>query len=253
MNIQLFHTLNWIWIAIAILLLPFLFRLTAPYGRHSSDRWGPMMDNRLAWFVMEIPALIFYLCFSWKAFSSSSNLYLLASLLYASHYIYRAIIFPLLLHTKSKKMPMTIALSAIAFNAVNGSLNGYWMGNYAEEFFNKLHDFDPILILGYILFFTGFAIHFYHDRILILLRKSGETGYSIPHGGLFNTVSCPNFLGEIIEWTGYLLICRSLPALAFLVWTCANLIPRALDHHRWYRSHFEDYPQDRKALIPGML
>jgi len=30
----------------------------------------------------------------------------------------------------------------------------------------------------------------------------------------------------------------------------ANLIPRALDHHRWYKEQFEDYPPERKALLP---
>lgn len=37
------------------------------------------------------------------------------------------------------------------------------------------------------------------------------------------------------------------------VWTAVNLVPRALAHHRWYREHFEDYPRQRKALIPFVL
>jgi 3-oxo-5-alpha-steroid 4-dehydrogenase 1 len=32
-----------------------------------------------------------------------------------------------------------------------------------------------------------------------------------------------------------------------------NLIPRALDHHRWYAEEFEDYPERRKALIPFLI
>jgi 3-oxo-5-alpha-steroid 4-dehydrogenase 1 len=44
-----------------------------------------------------------------------------------------------------------------------------------------------------------------------------------------------------------------LPALAFLVWTLANLIPRALDHHKWYRSEFPDYPSKRKAVLPFLV
>ncbi|MBN2807577.1 MAG: 3-oxo-5-alpha-steroid 4-dehydrogenase, partial [Prolixibacteraceae bacterium] len=65
--------------------------------------------------------------------------------------------------------------------------------------------------------------------------------------------SCPNFLGEIIEWAGFALLCWSFPSLAFLIWTMVNLIPRALDHHRWYRTHFEGYPQQRKAILPKLL
>ena len=45
----------------------------------------------------------------------------------------------------------------------------------------------------------------------------------------------------------------SLPALAFAMWTAANLIPRALWRHRWYREKFPDYPPSRRAVIPGVL
>jgi protein-S-isoprenylcysteine O-methyltransferase Ste14 len=66
-------------------------------------------------------------------------------------------------------------------------------------------------------------------------------------------VSCPNYLGEIVEWTGFALLTWSLPAVSFAAWTVANLVPRALAHHRWYRERFPDYPRRRKALIPGLL
>jgi hypothetical protein len=37
------------------------------------------------------------------------------------------------------------------------------------------------------------------------------------------------------------------------VWTAANLVPRAVAHHRWYRERFADYPAERKALVPFLL
>ncbi len=40
---------------------------------------------------------------------------------------------------------------------------------------------------------------------------------------------------------------------SFAAWTAANLVPRAIAHHRWYRQRFPDYPPERKALIPGLL
>ncbi len=33
----------------------------------------------------------------------------------------------------------------------------------------------------------------------------------------------------------------------------ANLIPRALDHHKWYRKEFSDYPANRKAVFPFLV
>ena len=66
-------------------------------------------------------------------------------------------------------------------------------------------------------------------------------------------MSCPNYLGEIIEWVGWAVATWSLAGLSFAVWTAANLIPRAWQHHRWYRAEFPDYPKERKAVIPFLL
>jgi len=84
------------------------------------------------------------------------------------------------------------------------------------------------------------------------LRRPQESGYKIPYGGLFRWVSCPNYLGEIVIWTGWAVTTWSLPGLAFALWTATNLIPRARANHRWYRNYFPDYPASRKALLPGL-
>jgi steroid 5-alpha reductase family enzyme len=104
-----------------------------------------------------------------------------------------------------------------------------------------------------VVFVAGAAINLWSDNRLIALRADGNQGYAIPRGGLFERVSCPNHLGEIIEWWGFALMCWNLPALSFAVWTAANLIPRALSHQAWYRRTFADYPAGRKAVIPAVL
>jgi len=96
----------------------------------------------------------------------------------------------------------------------------------------------------------GMLINWKADNMLIGLRKPGETHYAIPVGWLFNKISCPNLLGELIEWMGFALLCWNLPALTFFIWTAANLIPRALSHHKWYKEKFKEYPSGRKAIIP---
>jgi len=89
--------------------------------------------------------------------------------------------------------------------------------------------------------------------MLLNLRKPGETGYKVPRGWLYEYVTCPNYLGEIIEWLGFALATWSLPGLAFALYTAANVGPRAFAHHRWYRERFPDYPKHRKVLIPFLL
>jgi steroid 5-alpha reductase family enzyme len=168
------------------------------------------------------------------------------------HYIHRVLIFPLQIRTARKKIPVLIVLLAFFFNIVNGFLNGYWFVQFAGDYKPGVL-INIRLISGVVIFFSGFIINKYHDNILINLRPTSGDGYKIPHGGLFKYVSCPNFLGEIISWTGFALVAFNLPALSFLIWTLVNLITRALDHHRWYLKEFPGYSKERKALIPFLL
>ena len=114
--------------------------------------------------------------------------------------------------------------------------------------------YDPRFIIGVILFIGGLSINWQSDAILRSLRADGSSGYKIPHGGMFEYVSGANYFGECIEWIGYACLCWNLGALAFAFFTIANIGPRALQHHKWYKKTFGDeYPSSRKALIPYLL
>jgi steroid 5-alpha reductase family enzyme len=142
-------------------------------------------------------------------------------------------------------------LSAIFFNLVNGFSLGYYFTHFAGY---STHWFGDLrFIAGIILFFSGLYINWRADDILIHLRNPTETGYKIPNGWLFEKISCPNLFGELIEWLGFALLCWNLPAIAFFIWTAANLIPRALSHHKWYIEKFNEYPANRKAIIPFVI
>jgi protein-S-isoprenylcysteine O-methyltransferase Ste14 len=82
------------------------------------------------------------------------------------------------------------------------------------------------------------------------MRREADGAYVVPRGILFRRVSCPNYLGELIQWCGWAVATWSLAGLTFAVWTAANLVPRAHAHHRWYRERFPDYPPERRALLP---
>ena len=107
--------------------------------------------------------------------------------------------------------------------------------------------------VGALVFVTGVIINLQSDHILISLRKGNEKGYKIPYGGLFKYISCPNHFGEMVEWIGFAIMAWSLPAFSFALWTIANLLPRAMSHHRWYKAYFEDYPKSRRAAIPFLV
>ena len=252
MNTGQFYLLIKIWIAFGIILFPVLLSITAPYGRHSRKDWGPMIPNRLGWIIMELPTLVMFVVFFLVGPNPVSLVTLIFFLLYTIHYTNRAIIFPLRTHTSQKLMPLIIPVFAIFFNLINGFLNGYYFGTISEGYgIEWLYDIR--FIAGGFLFFLGMAINLKSDNVLLALRHSTKNGYSIPTGGLFKYISCPNFFGEILEWTGFAIMTWSPAALAFAVWSIVNLVPRALDHHRWYREKFSDYPAERKAVIPFIV
>ena len=91
------------------------------------------------------------------------------------------------------------------------------------------------------------------DYKLIYLRKSTTNGYKIPQKGMFEYISCPNHFGEIIEWIGFAILSWNYASLSFAVWTIVNILPRSLDHHKWYKSHFKNYPKKRKAIFPFIV
>jgi protein-S-isoprenylcysteine O-methyltransferase Ste14 len=99
------------------------------------------------------------------------------------------------------------------------------------------------------------ALNKVSDRQLRCLRQTagGNGDYQVPHGLAYRWVSCPNYLGEIIQWTGWAIAVWSLAGWVFAIWTMANLVPRAMAHHRWYKETFEDYPAGRRALFPYLL
>lgn len=228
-----------------------LLWVNAPYGRFARDGWGPAIPARTAWVLFESPAVVVfaYVYFTGDHAFSLVPLTLLGAWLF--HYLVRTLVFPLRMHETGKRVPAAIVAMAILFNVLNAYINARWishLGSYADDWLVSL----PFLA-GLTLFASGWLLNQHADRVLLRLRKPGETHYSIPRGGMYRYVSCPNYFGEIIEWTGWAVMTWSLAGLAFAIFTAANLLPRALATHRWYRKQFPDYPSRRRAIIPFLV
>ena len=239
------------WIIFALIIFPVLFFVKQPYGKHFSKGWGPSISNRIGWVIMEIPSLIILSYFFIVSRNFTATVTLLFTLWFI-HYFNRTLVFPFRIKTKGKKMPLVIALFAIIFNIINASFNGIDLSKTLDFPFFETIDFIRFG-LGFLLFATGMILNLSSDTILIGLRKSSTNGYQIPHKGMFKWISCPNYLGEIIEWIGFATMAWNLAAFSFVIWTIVNLLPRAIDNHKWYRQQFSDYPVNRKAIIPFIL
>ena len=101
------YTLTAIWILIGLVLFPIILNYKAPYGRHSSKKWGKTIPNKTGWILMELPALL--VCPT-LYFTYTPSLYSLNTVfisLWIFHYFNRTIIYPLRIKTKGKEMPLT--------------------------------------------------------------------------------------------------------------------------------------------------
>jgi 3-oxo-5-alpha-steroid 4-dehydrogenase 1 len=208
-----------------------------------------MIPSQLGWVIMEImsPIMIGYFFLTGPIEKSLVSYIFL--ILWLGHYLNRGIIYPIRQKNPSK-MPFLIIFLALMFNTINGFINGYYLGFIQAYPLEYVYEWN--FILGIILFFVGATINIKSDNILLRLR-SNKKGYHIPHGFMYKYVSYPNYLGEIIEWFAFALMTWSLAGLSFAIWTIANLIPRAIAGHKWYNKTFENYPKNRKAILPHLL
>lgn len=83
---------------------------------------------------------------------------------------------------------------------------------------------------------------------------AGLAAYKIPRSGWFQQVSCANYWGEICEWFGYSIMCNSVVAFSFAIFTLLFLGRRGVQTHKWYKGRFGgNYPENRRAVIPYIL
>jgi protein-S-isoprenylcysteine O-methyltransferase Ste14 len=228
-----------------------LLWINAPYGRFTRSGWGPTISTRSAWVLLESPAVVVFAAIYFAGDHAYELVPLVLLGIWQFHYLVRTFIFPFRIRETGKRIPVLIVVLAILFNVLNAYINARWISHLGEYPVTWLTS-TPFLA-GLSIFIVGWIINQHADLTLFRLRKPGETHYSIPEGGMYQQVSCPNYLGEILEWTGWAIATWSLAGAAFAVFTMANLLPRALATHRWYRDKFPDYPKTRRAVIPYLI
>ncbi len=238
-------------IGVSPLVFGALFLLKAGYGRHRDDGWLPDVPARLSWVLMEAPTVFLFLPIYFAGEHAWEPIPLLLMALFQFHYWNRTFVYPTRIRPGAKGAAIWVVAIAVFYQSVNSYVIARWISHFGD--YSGWSLADPRLLVGLAVFFAGWWINTDSDRILRNLREPGETGYKIPHGGMYRYVSAPNYLGEMIEWTGFAIASWSLAGLAFAVFTAANLGPRAWANHVWYREKFSEYPPERKAILPFLL
>lgn len=243
-----FRIFLWIMTATAVVVFIALNFVEAGYGVAYTRKWGPTINNRLGWVLMEAPVFI-VMCILWLCSSRRFEIApLIMFCIFQLHYFQRSFIFPLLIKTKGK-MPLSVMLMGITFNTLNALMQGGWI------FYVSAPDHYPAswlgswqFILGTVIFFWGMYTNIQSDSIIRNLRKPGDTRHYLPRGGMFRYVTSANYLGEFMEWVGFAVLTWSWAGAVFALWTFANLAPRARKINGRYQREFG--PLTQKSIIP---
>jgi steroid 5-alpha reductase family enzyme len=213
---------------------------------------GPTLPDRLAWCLMNLPALV---VFGWvyrQGRHAGDLVPLVFAGLWVGHFAYRALVYPWRRRGPKRRMPLSVVVPTFVVMGVCAYLNARWLTELGPaRGFRWLLSFR--FAYGLMLYVTGLGVNRWADAVLRKLRARGTGGYEIPHGGLYTDVSCPAYFGEIVQWLGWAIATWSLPGLAMAVMFAAMLVPRAVSHHHWYRREFAEYPRRRHALIPYVV
>uniref|UniRef100_A0A3B4AMW3 3-oxo-5-alpha-steroid 4-dehydrogenase C-terminal domain-containing protein n=1 Tax=Periophthalmus magnuspinnatus TaxID=409849 RepID=A0A3B4AMW3_9GOBI len=187
------------------------------YGRYACSKYT--IPARWAWFLQELPAFLVPVLLACTTDGSTHGRRLLLCT-FTLHYFHRAIVYPLLI--RGRPIPAFIVVSSELFCFFNGILQSHTL-LHCSFWFSQ----------GLCLFALGMILNIHSDHILRNLRRSGETVYKIPRGGLFELVSGANFLAEILEWFGFAVVVWNLPGFSFFFFTVCSIGPRAIGHHRY--------------------
>lgn len=242
----------WIMSGLAVCVFVALQFVNAGYGMMISRQWGPTISNRIGWILMEAPVFVAMLVLWLHSDRCNDLVRIVLLLLFQIHYFQRSFVFPFLIKNKGR-MPLTIILMGMIFNVCNALMQGGWIFYFSPESMYEVSWFGtPMFIIGTILFFAGMYINIYSDHIIRHLRKPFDSNHYLPKGGMFKYLSSANYFGELLEWVGFAVLTWSWSGAIFVLWTFANLAPRAnAIYHRYVQEFGEEFTKEhRKRIIP---
>ena len=241
---------SFVWIALKVLKL----NVPVVYGRHETGEFRLRIPTRLSWILMESPACLVFAYFVFTGPLPVTAPVIVLFIMWQLHYFHRAFIYPFQLQIRpGSTTPLRMTLFGALLCTACGYLNGEFISKYAVHLQSNDWFTSYAFIIGTILFVSGYVLNKVSDSTLMKLRKQNPDAYSVPYGGAYRWVSCPNYLGEMITWLGFSLAAWSIAGFTFALMTASNLIIRALENHQWYHEKFPEYPAERKAIFPFIL
>ena len=148
-EIEIFNFIMLIFGIVGAVVFILLFFVSAPYGQHIRKGWGPNINNKLGWFVMEVPTVIVFLILYIIGERKASTMSIIFFIIWMLHYGQRTFIFPFLIRAK-EPMPVTIITFGFIFNGLNTYLQARWIYTLSAPYQDEWI-FSPFFIIIYIL------------------------------------------------------------------------------------------------------
>jgi len=252
-SLEFFYNFCFVMAIVCVVIFVSLYFVDAGYGKMRTEKWGPAINNKVGWFLMEAPVFVVML-YLWAGSEVKFQLpYVVFFFIFQLHYFQRSFVFPFLMKGNSK-MPLAIMFMSVLWNLINGYVQGYWLFYLAPTYkpysCNWLTSWQ--FLLGVVIFIIGFIINMHSDHVIRHLRQPGDSNHYLPQKGMYRFVTSANYLGEITEWLGWAILTWSWAGALFLLLTCSNLVPRA---NSIYNRYAEEFPNEfnknkLKRIIP---
>ena len=240
LSLPAFYVFLLVMAVLAVVVFISLYHVDAGYGKFYGPKWGPSLNNRLGWILMEAPVFVAMLLLWWLSDRRADGVRLVFLLLFELHYFHRSFVFPLQIRGRSR-MPVSIVLMGVLFNTLNALMQGGWIFYFSPaEAYPAGWLTSPLFLCGLLLFAGGMVINIRSDSIIRNLRKPGDTAHYLPKEGMFRYVTSANYFGEFVEWVGFAILTWSWSGAVFALWTFANLAPRAARIYELYAREFPD-------------
>jgi very-long-chain enoyl-CoA reductase len=226
-----------------IFVLPIMEMKDLSLLKYSKFRKEKGISSVAGMFFLYFVPILACLYFSWDYIFSAELTQLIIVSAIILHFGKRCLE-SLFLHKYSGPIDLVTVMFIMGIYSAVAALTG-WLTKTAPVL-------DWLFVAGGVLFLFSEAANFWHHKILADLRENRE-GYFIPAGGFFNSLTCPHYFFEVLAWIGVAMMSHQVAMILVMIAMHNYLAARAYKTREWYVEKFDDFPTDRKLILPGIL
>lgn len=237
-------------IALAVFFFFYRFWHPAEYGRlkPKNKKYGTEISPKLAFAIFNLIPIffVFYIRWYYQTVAPGMPLVNLPIIFWVSVYIFRGTIYAMMRSKASNPWPIKTVIYFLLINITKSILFVRCIS--AQNW--RLEGVKIYICVA--LFVLSFILNAYYDIDLTSKRFKNVKGYRFLKGGLYNTITCPNYFFEFLMNVALIfMIDNDIFSVGAFIWLLPNVLTRAESLHAWCkRFHKPNYPQKRSSFLP---